>query len=144
MDDIDPEEARRILDEAQRARQDAERPAQSVALHLVSALAVGLGVVALAQLPGHRVGHLVMLAIGVVLIAVGGTLPVLARRRAGVRGYRGVTRNDHLVFLVVAAVLVVCALQATSTTAIIYLVLGLAAAVEYFLVLRRHPSVVRR
>jgi hypothetical protein len=142
-DDPDPADPLADLDMAARAYTDASRPQDPVGLSLLYAALAGLGIIALAQLPGQRPGHLLMLALGVVLLALAHILPTYARRRAGLSGYQGRTRSDNTVFLVVAIVLVICAIPATSVTALIYLGLGVVAGVTYFLVLRRNRLVRR-
>ena len=118
-------------------------PTQPAPVHALYALMAGAGVVSLAQLPGRSPGHPLMMLLGVVLLALAFLLPTLARSRAGLHGYRGQTRTDNLVFLIVAVVLVVCAFSATTTTTVIYIGLGVVAAITYFLVLRKHRLVAR-
>lgn len=143
MREITPAVAHEALLEARHARQSAERPRQRFAAHAFYSLMGGAGVAALGQLPGHTPGHLVVMAIGVALLALAYALPARARSRSGLHGYRGQSRSDNIVFLIVAVVLVICAIPATMTTAVIYGGLGVVSAIAYFLVLRNHRLMAR-
>ncbi len=123
------------LEEVRRARLASSRPALARTVSALSAVCVGSGVALLAQgKPGWT--HLAFLAAGAALIAIAHTLPGFARRRRGLFGYRGWTKTENTTFLACAVALMIAGFSGGTDLALIFLGLGAASAVAWYLMLR--------
>lgn len=130
-----PHEAAQQADAALAAFQSSSRPTVPLAPAAGAALAAGVGVALLGQ-PADGWGRAGLLVLAVILVGVAAAIPTALRNRAGLHGYRGQVRRDNLVFVLVAAVLLVAGLGATSTLGVIYVGIGVVVAVGWFLLLR--------
>ncbi len=130
------DEARQSLAQAQQARSAAGRLRIPVPLSLLGATAAGAGVALLGQSSARGWGHVVVLTVGILLVAGAILLPNSYRARRGLHGFHGRPRSDNLVLLICAIALLIVGLDANSTLSVIYLGIGLAVAVSYFLLLR--------
>ncbi|MEH0109686.1 hypothetical protein V6N00_08195 [Tersicoccus sp. MR15.9] len=132
----DAVEAQAQLAAARRAHQHAVWPRLTAGESAACAVTVGLGIAAMGQAPGSALGHLLALVVGVALCAAAAVLWRRFRVRRGLRGLDGAGRTQLTTFLVMVVVLMLGAVAATPANQVVYPILGLAAAVAYFFVLR--------
>ena len=133
---MDIDKARESLNEARAAEAASSRPPLPAWLSTVSAVAAGAGVALVGQSPDQGWSRALVLVAGLVLIAAAYLLPTSYRSRRGLHGFRGRVHSDNVVFLICAVALVVTGFNADSTLSTIYVGIGVAVAVAYYLLLR--------
>lgn len=133
---MDNHQAGQSLVQAQAAYTAASRPVLPLGASIVSALAAGSGVALVGRSPEPGWLHLLLVVSGTALMAAALLIPAIHRRHSGLYGFRGRVRSDNIVFLICAIVLLVNGLNANSTLGAIYLGIGVAVAVAYFVLLR--------
>lgn len=135
MDENDPSEAAGQADDALAAYRASSRPPLPLPAALVSAVAAGTGIALLGQ-PFQGLPRAGFLALAIALLLIAGAIPTVIRHRSGLHGYRGQVRRDNVVLTICTVALLVIGLTATPTLGVIYVGLGVVAAVTWFLTLR--------
>ena len=133
---MDGDSASTLAAEAHSAYRAASRPPLPTAWCVLAGLCAATGVALVGRASPSPWVHATTLVAGLLALAAAHLVPATLRRRQGLRGYRGAARTENTAFLLCAVSLVVCGLNATPLLSAVYLGLGAAAGLTYYLTLR--------